>query len=174
MDRQRLAVLVQAAESLPPRCLEVFILRKIEHLRVEEIVLRLGVSRKKVEKHLRRVLLECQGQSSELRTVQSACEHAAEWTLRVDAGGSSELEWWELERWLSADSAHRAAFEEAYGLWVELDEVAREVDSRAYARNVLVRSRKLGTGWRGVAARLRLLGRRWFGGARTVCDESGR
>lgn len=58
-DRQRLLALVRAVEELPPRCREVFILRKFEDLHQAEIAARLGISRNMVEKHLRHALLHC-------------------------------------------------------------------------------------------------------------------
>jgi RNA polymerase sigma-70 factor (ECF subfamily) len=57
LRRERLA---QALEELPARCREVLLLRKVDHLRVEQICLRLGVSRDTVERYLRKALLHCQ------------------------------------------------------------------------------------------------------------------
>lgn len=58
--QQRLHILAAAVAELPPRCAEVFRLRKIEHLSAQEIAERLGISRNMVEKHLRKALLHCQ------------------------------------------------------------------------------------------------------------------
>ena len=57
--RERLAILAGAVEELPPRCREVFMLRKVEGLDQAEIARRLGISRNMVEKHLRKALLVC-------------------------------------------------------------------------------------------------------------------
>src|SRR5262245_20319082 len=56
---ERLACLMQAVEDLPPRCREVFVLRRFENLSQAEIAERLGISRNMVEKHMRRALLHC-------------------------------------------------------------------------------------------------------------------
>jgi RNA polymerase sigma factor (sigma-70 family) len=58
-DRQRLQALLVAVDELPPRCKEVFILRKFEDLEPDEIARRLGISRNMIEKHLRHALLHC-------------------------------------------------------------------------------------------------------------------
>jgi RNA polymerase sigma factor (sigma-70 family) len=55
--RERLARLMQAVDELPPRCREVFVLRRFENLHQAEIAGRLGISRNMVEKHMRRALL---------------------------------------------------------------------------------------------------------------------
>lgn len=54
--RQRLDKLVEAVNTLPPRCRAVFILRKFENLSQADIAERLGISRNMVEKHLRHAL----------------------------------------------------------------------------------------------------------------------
>lgn len=56
---ERLALLTRIADDLPPRCREVFRLRKSEELSTAEIATRLGISRNMVEKHLRHALLLC-------------------------------------------------------------------------------------------------------------------
>lgn len=60
LSQQRLKILVDAVAELPPRCREVFHLRKLEHLSSLQIAERLGISRNMVEKHLRKALLHCQ------------------------------------------------------------------------------------------------------------------
>ncbi|HUD28890.1 MAG TPA: RNA polymerase sigma factor [Novosphingobium sp.] len=57
LGRYRLRLLLELVESLPPRCREVFALRKIEGLHQAEIAERLGITRGAVEKHLRHALL---------------------------------------------------------------------------------------------------------------------
>lgn len=52
LDREKLAVLLESVEELTPRCREVFLLRKIEELPVNEIASRLGISRSMVARHL--------------------------------------------------------------------------------------------------------------------------
>jgi RNA polymerase sigma-70 factor (ECF subfamily) len=52
----RLKLLLQAVNQLPPRCRQVFIMRRFEDLHQEEIARRLGISRNMVEKHLRLAL----------------------------------------------------------------------------------------------------------------------
>lgn len=55
--RDRLALVVQLAEGLPPRCREVFMLRKLEGVDQAEIAERLGITRGAVEKQLRHALM---------------------------------------------------------------------------------------------------------------------
>jgi RNA polymerase sigma factor (sigma-70 family) len=50
-----------ALEALPPRCREVFVLRRFEDLHQEEIARRLGISRNMVEKHLRTAFRHLRG-----------------------------------------------------------------------------------------------------------------
>lgn len=57
LARDRLRILLELVESLPPRCREVFALRKIDGLHQAEIAERLGITRGAVEKHLRHALL---------------------------------------------------------------------------------------------------------------------
>jgi RNA polymerase sigma-70 factor (ECF subfamily) len=57
--RRRLALLARAVDELPPRCRQVFILRKFEGLDQAEIAQELGISRNMVEKHLRKALAHC-------------------------------------------------------------------------------------------------------------------
>lgn len=54
--RQRLDKLVEAVNTLPPKCRAVFVLRKFEELSHAEIAERLGISRNMVEKHLRHAI----------------------------------------------------------------------------------------------------------------------
>jgi RNA polymerase sigma-70 factor (ECF subfamily) len=62
---QRLRILADAVAELPPRCGEVFRLRKLEHLAPQDIADRLGISRNMVEKHLRKALAHCQARLDE-------------------------------------------------------------------------------------------------------------
>ncbi len=52
----RLKLLIETVHRLPPRCRQVFIMRRFEDLHQEEIARRLGISRNMVEKHLRLAL----------------------------------------------------------------------------------------------------------------------
>lgn len=55
--RDRLSLVLELVETLPPRCRETFALRKLEGLDQVEIAERLGITRGAVEKHLRHALL---------------------------------------------------------------------------------------------------------------------
>lgn len=66
IGQQRLALLTTIVEELPPRCREVFHLRKVESLHPNEIARRLGISRNMVEKHLRKALVHCQARLDDL------------------------------------------------------------------------------------------------------------
>ena len=57
--KQRLARLLEIIEELPPRCREVFVMRKLEDLDHEEISARLGISRNMVSTHIRNAVLYC-------------------------------------------------------------------------------------------------------------------
>ncbi|AST28416.1 RNA polymerase sigma factor [Ralstonia pseudosolanacearum] len=48
-----------AIAQLPPRCREVFVLHKIHDMPQTEVAVRLGISRKAVEKHIRRGMTAC-------------------------------------------------------------------------------------------------------------------
>lgn len=57
--KQRVVRLIAIVDELPPKCREVFVLRRFEDLSQAEIATRLGISRNMVEKHLRKALLHC-------------------------------------------------------------------------------------------------------------------
>lgn len=57
--QQRLAIVRNAVEELPPRCREVFMLHKFEGLSHVEVAGHLGISRNMVEKHIIRGLAHC-------------------------------------------------------------------------------------------------------------------
>ena len=59
--KEEMQLLLSAVQELPPRCREVFIMRRVEDLHQEEIARRLGISRNMVEKHLRVALRRLQG-----------------------------------------------------------------------------------------------------------------
>jgi len=59
VHRERLDTLMKAVEELPPRCRQVFRMRKFEQLDQSEIARRLGITRSMVEKHLRKALAHC-------------------------------------------------------------------------------------------------------------------
>lgn len=75
-------------------------------------------------------------------------ERAAGWAVRLDAGDCPEEELKQLDAWLAADPAHRAALNAARALWLELDVPALESVHRIPPR--LVQRRSLG--WIAVAA----------------------
>ena len=50
-----------ALDALPPRCRQVFVMRRFENLHQEEIARRLGISRNMVEKHLRTAFRQLRG-----------------------------------------------------------------------------------------------------------------
>lgn len=53
---ETVALFFEALDGLPPRCRQVFVMRRFEDLHQEEIARRLGISRNMVEKHLRTAL----------------------------------------------------------------------------------------------------------------------
>ena len=57
--QQRLAILRNAVDELPPRCREVFMLHKFKGLSHAEIASCLSISRNMVEKHSIRGLAHC-------------------------------------------------------------------------------------------------------------------
>lgn len=59
IGRQRLDLLWQAISQLPPRCQQIFLMRKVQHIPTPEIAERLGISVSAVEKHIRLGLLSC-------------------------------------------------------------------------------------------------------------------
>lgn len=65
-EHRELRLLQQAVDELPPRCREVFVLRKYHALEQALIAERLGISRSMVEKHLRKGLVYCRQRVKEL------------------------------------------------------------------------------------------------------------
>lgn len=65
IDRDRLRRLKLALEELPPRCREVFVLRRIHDLSSAEIAERLGISQNAVAKHVRLALQHCHSRLAE-------------------------------------------------------------------------------------------------------------
>lgn len=59
LARERLAILADAVDDLPPRCREVFLLSRFDGLSNGRIAERLGISRNMVEKHIIKALLHC-------------------------------------------------------------------------------------------------------------------
>lgn len=57
LAQNQLRIVLDLAEALPPRCREIFTLRKLEGLDQNEIAGRLGITRGAVEKQLRHALL---------------------------------------------------------------------------------------------------------------------
>lgn len=58
-SRQQVEQLKQAVEELSPRCREVFILHKFEHLSYAEVAAKLGISESTVVKHMVAALAHC-------------------------------------------------------------------------------------------------------------------
>ena len=59
LGRERLRILSNAVDDLPPRCREVFLMSRLDGLRNGEIAERLGISRNMVEKHIIKAMLHC-------------------------------------------------------------------------------------------------------------------
>ncbi|WP_417803456.1 sigma-70 family RNA polymerase sigma factor [Thalassospira lucentensis] len=68
VQRERLAVLKRAVDELPPRCRDVFIMRKFHGISQAEIAEKLGISRGMVEKHIRNALAHCMEKMREIDT----------------------------------------------------------------------------------------------------------
>jgi len=64
--QQKLALLQQIVQELPPRCREVFELRKFHDYDQQQIAERLDISRRMVEKHLQKALQHCRQRLQEL------------------------------------------------------------------------------------------------------------
>lgn len=64
--KQRLALLRQIVDELPPKCRTVFVMRRFDDVPQDEIARRLGISRNMVEKHLRHALDHCARRLAEL------------------------------------------------------------------------------------------------------------
>lgn len=65
IHRQRLDMLAAAIDELPPRCREVFILRRVEGLTPAEVADRLGIAPNTVAKHVRHAISHCQTRLAE-------------------------------------------------------------------------------------------------------------
>lgn len=59
LARERLAILIDAVNDLPPRCREVFLLSRFDALSNGQIADRLGITRNMVEKHIIKAMLHC-------------------------------------------------------------------------------------------------------------------
>lgn len=57
--KQTFHCLVEAIQALPPRCQQVFILHKIHEIPQAEVALKLGISKKAVEKHIKLGVSAC-------------------------------------------------------------------------------------------------------------------
>lgn len=57
--RERLAIIIKAVATLPPRCRDVFLMNRIDGLSHGEIAQRLGISRNMVEKHIIKAMMRC-------------------------------------------------------------------------------------------------------------------
>lgn len=65
-DRQTIARLVKVVGHLPPRCREVFILHKFEHLSYAEVAERMGITVGSVERHMAKALSVCRAEIDRL------------------------------------------------------------------------------------------------------------
>lgn len=65
IHRQRLDLLSAAIDELPPRCREVFILRRIEGLTPAQVADRLDITPNAVAKHVRHAISHCQKRLAE-------------------------------------------------------------------------------------------------------------
>jgi RNA polymerase sigma-70 factor (ECF subfamily) len=79
-----LFVLTQAVAQLPVECQRVFLMRKVEGLRVKQIATRLNVSVSTVEKRLARALLLCD------RYLRQQGYDAAEFGFHAGTGESAD------------------------------------------------------------------------------------
>lgn len=59
IDRERFDRLMRAVDELTPRAREIFILRKIDELPMEEVARRVGLSRSMVTRYLQQALRHC-------------------------------------------------------------------------------------------------------------------
>ncbi len=66
LARDRLTHVLRLVEELPPRCREVFALRKLDGLGQEQIATQLSITRGMVEKHLRHALIVLATQMGEI------------------------------------------------------------------------------------------------------------
>lgn len=64
--QKKLQLLRQIVAELPPKCREVFELRKFRHYDQQQIADQLGISRRMVEKHLQKALQHCRKRLQEL------------------------------------------------------------------------------------------------------------
>jgi len=58
-QQQEIAMLMNAIDALPPRCREIFILRKLQNLPQKEIAARLGLSEQTVQVQIARGAAKC-------------------------------------------------------------------------------------------------------------------
>lgn len=68
IDQESLGIVLAAIAGLSPRCREVFILRKVENLRVVDIAERLGISPSMVTRHLQNALTHCMARLADTET----------------------------------------------------------------------------------------------------------
>lgn len=85
----------------------------------------------------------------------STLETAAAWCLRLSEAELTPTEQGQLETWLSADAANRAAFEDTVGVWAGVAEAGVQPDVIAIRRSALAtlhRKRRSHGGWMRIAA----------------------
>lgn len=84
-SRRKLAHLAEAVETLPPKCRKVFIMRKIDGMRIKDIAEELGVSPSAIEKHVAHGLFLC-GEYLRKRGYDAEQKHARKATKPVRLG----------------------------------------------------------------------------------------
>ncbi len=76
--RERVRLLWDAVNRLPPRCRQVFIMRKVEQISNAEIAEKLGISVSAVEKHIRQGLRSCRDYLASVEAEEGCEADAAE------------------------------------------------------------------------------------------------
>jgi RNA polymerase sigma-70 factor (ECF subfamily) len=70
--KERVRLLYQAINELPPKCRQVFVLHKFVELPHAEIARRLGISKNMVEKHVMKAMAHCRGRVEDCRDILSS------------------------------------------------------------------------------------------------------
>lgn len=70
--KERVRLLHEAIEALPPKCREVFLLHKFMDIPHAEIAVRLGISKNMVEKHVMKAMSRCRDRVDGLVDIEQA------------------------------------------------------------------------------------------------------